>query len=69
QQPMVTLTNHDIGDTFNITCDVTRFSDLKVIPNYDYLGGLSVFRQTFLTLTKLQIAIYAPFTPFYQYDN
>ncbi|KAI8779675.1 hypothetical protein BgiBS90_018869, partial [Biomphalaria glabrata] len=66
---MVTLTHHDIGDTFNITCDVTRFADLKVIPNFDYLGALSVFRQTFVTLTKSQMAIYAPFTPFYPYYN
>ncbi|KAK0064601.1 hypothetical protein Bpfe_006260 [Biomphalaria pfeifferi] len=64
QQQIVTSTHHDVGDTFNITCDVTRFADLKVIPDRDYLSALSVFRKTFMTLTNVQVATYAPFTIF-----
>ncbi|KAK6987330.1 Hemicentin-1 [Biomphalaria glabrata] len=64
QQPMVTSADHDVGDTFNITCDVTRFADLKATPDRDYLSALSVFRKTFMTFMNVQIATYAPFTIF-----
>ncbi|KAI8740940.1 CAunnamed protein product [Biomphalaria glabrata] len=64
QQPMVTSADHDVGDTFNITCDVTRFADFNVTPDRDYLSALSVFRKTFMTFMNVQIATYAPFTIF-----
>ncbi|KAK6963987.1 hypothetical protein BgiMline_031180, partial [Biomphalaria glabrata] len=61
QQPIVTSTQHRVGDIFNMTCDVTKFPGLKVIPNQDYLAGLSLIRKS-IQSWYTEIADYKPFS-------
>ncbi|KAH9504328.1 hypothetical protein Btru_064644 [Bulinus truncatus] len=59
-QPIVDRTQYYVGDTFNITCDITKFSG---VPTSNYLTKLALMRQT-LTETKFTtIATYQPFLP------
>ncbi|KAK0069084.1 hypothetical protein Bpfe_001266 [Biomphalaria pfeifferi] len=60
QQPIVNSTQHDIGDTFNITCDVTRFDNAKEIPGRYQWAELSLHRKSFVTLTSIPLVIYLP---------
>lgn len=60
---IVTQTQHYIGDTFNITCDGTKFAGLPVIDGLDYLNSLSLWRQTINESTFFVIATYSPFAP------
>ncbi|KAH9504329.1 hypothetical protein Btru_064648 [Bulinus truncatus] len=54
---IVDRTQYYVGDTFNITCDITKFSG---VPTSNYLTSLSLMRQT-LTETKFTtIATYQP---------
>ncbi|KAK6985700.1 hypothetical protein BgiMline_015298, partial [Biomphalaria glabrata] len=52
---------HYVGDTFNITCDVTKFSRLPAIPSQDFLISLSLWRQTSGETAFTQVAEYTPF--------
>ncbi|XP_055865823.1 uncharacterized protein LOC129922767 isoform X2 [Biomphalaria glabrata] len=69
QQPIVNSTQHDIGDTFNITCDVKRFANLKEITSPDHVYNMSLHRKSFLTLTSIPLVVYVPSADFLYIDN
>ncbi|KAK0069085.1 hypothetical protein Bpfe_001267, partial [Biomphalaria pfeifferi] len=59
-RPIVNSTQHDIGDTFFIVCDISRFSNLTDPFGRHDIGEMSLHRKTFETLTPITLVTYVP---------
>ncbi|KAK0043010.1 hypothetical protein Bpfe_027592, partial [Biomphalaria pfeifferi] len=57
QQSIVSQLQYSSGDTFNITCDASRFSGLKTA---NYFLSMSLWRQVSPQDTFINIAAYEP---------